>query len=323
MAQKADLEMGSLVDIVMLITDAQLLTDRRGQNYYNLTANLEGGNSVDAKVWADNITDKLECGQAIETLARVEEYRGEMQLNLQRYSILPEDSFDPSPYVKTTDINVDEAYETMFNWAEADNPLLRQLMGHFHENESFADKFKTAPAARTQHHNYRGGLIEHTLEVWKLADALAGNYGPGIDRETLLAGAALHDIGKVRCYSLVSGVSEHTEDGQLVEHIFIGTSMVSNLWDSRIDYEDGGVKNQDAHRQKSLLLHLLLSHHGKKEWGAPVLPKTPEAVLLHFCDQISATMRSCYDAIDNSTPDDDWSEWVTVMDEGRKLFCKS
>jgi len=316
------IEPGALLNTVFLVTDAQLATDKRGCNYYKLKVNLEGGKELEAKIWGDNLGSKLETGYAIEAMARVEEYRGQTQLNIQRYNVLPPDSFDPSPYIKTTDIDVDEAFDNIFGNAamQFKNPLLKAVMDNFANNDSFADAFKKAPAASRQHHNYRGGLVEHTLDVCNIAAGVADNYSDKIDREMLLAGAALHDIGKIRCYDLVSGVSEHTEISMLVDHIFIGTSMLSNLWESEIDPEALGVSRASSIRQKSLLLHMLLSHHGKKEWGAPVLPKTGEAVLLHFCDQISATMKSCFDAIGEVENEGEWSDWVTIMDSGRKLF---
>ncbi len=323
MPDKYDLEIGSLINDVFLVTDAQMLTDKRGRNYYSLKVNLKGGGEIPAKVWSDNIGENIELGRGIETVARVEQYRGEKQLNIQRYSVMEPESFDPRPYVRATDIDVDEAFAVLFDPKRSSfkNPLLITLLEQLHGNESFAAKFKAAPAAAAQHHNYRGGLAEHTLDVRNLGDSLSQNYGEKVDRELVLAGAALHDVGKVHCYTLVSGVSEHTESGMLVDHIFIGASMVSNMWDAHVGADPSGVSGEEARRTKNMLLHLMLSHHGKKEWGAPVLPKTPEAVLLHFCDRISATMRSCFDLLDDLPEDQEWTQWLNIMDEGRKLFC--
>ncbi len=315
------LEVGSIVSGVFLVTDAQLLTDRRGRKYYSLKLNMEGGREVAAKVWSDNIDEAIERGQGIESAARVEQYREEIQLNVQRYSVLLPGSFDPAPYVKTSDIDVDAAFTTLFGSPDTfSDPLIAELIAAFYGHEGFALKFKAAPAAGSRHHNYRGGLIEHTLQVFELAGALAPIYAGKIDRGLLLAGAAVHDVGKVHCYRLVSGVSEHTEEGMLIDHIFIGASMVSNLWDSQVAPSHPERDAKSVSRRKSLLLHMLLSHHGKKEWGAPVLPKTPEAMLLHFCDQISATMQDCLDLLDSLAEGEEWTQWLTVMDEGRKLF---
>lgn len=316
-----ELEVGELVSDVFLVSEAKLGTDRRGGQYYSLTVNCEGGRQVDAKVWSDNIGEPLEAGNAIEALARVDEYKGTLQFNIQRYEIIPPDEFDPAPYVRTADVDVDEGFETLFNWdrEEFKNPFLKRLLCEFYNNESFAKQFKSSPAASHHHHNYTGGLVEHTLEMWELADRMCDQFGDKVDRELLLAGTTLHDVGKIKCYHLLSGVSERTDYGDLLDHIFISASMVSNLSDQIIADDAAGLGREEAGRQKAMVLHLILSHHGKKEWGSPVLPQCPEAILLHFCDQISATMRSCFDAIEAVPEGQERTDWLTIMDNARKL----
>ncbi|MBS3762021.1 MAG: HD domain-containing protein [Planctomycetes bacterium] len=317
------LEVGELVTDVFLIAKSRLGTDRRGQNYYTLTVNCAGGKQLEAKIWSDNIGAPLEVGQAIEALARVDEYMGDTQLNIQRYEVIPPEEFDPSPYVRSSDIDADAAFNTLFDWQGDDfsNPYLKRLMKELYENEGFARSFKTSPAASHHHHNYLGGLAEHTLEVWELAERFCAQYEEQINRELMLAGAALHDIGKIRCYELLSGVSEHTDEGYLLNHIFISSSMISNLWDRNVTPEVESENKEEASELKHVLLHIILSHHGKKEWGSPVIPQTPEALLIHYCDQISATMRTCFDAMEEIPEGESWTDWLLVMDNRRKLFA--
>jgi len=318
-----ELETGQVLSSeVFLVAEANLQVDRRGDNYYNLVLNHEGGKQIDAKVWSDNIADEIETGQALEVLARVDEFKGNRQLNIQRYTVLDEDEYDTSRYVQTTDIDRDEAFDTMFNWErdEFTNPFLKGIIQSFHDNESFAREFKAAPAARFHHHAYEGGLVEHTLEVWKLADAISGLYGDKLDREIVLAGAALHDIGKIKAYRVGAGVSEHTDVGMLLDHIFISASMVSNQWDREVKPDVPDDRAEEAARCKSLLLHLILSHHGRNEWGSPVLPRTSEAVLLHYADEVSASMRKCFDALDGRPAGKSWTDSVYLMDAPRELF---
>jgi len=318
-----ELETGQVLSSeVFLVAEASLQVDRRGDNYYNLVLNHEGGKQIDAKVWSDNIEDEIEAGCGLEVLARVDEFRGNTQLNIQRYTVLDDDDFDPSNYVQTTDIDQDEAFQTLFNWDcdEFQNPFLKQIVQSFHDNESFARTFKKSPAARFHHHAYEGGLIEHTLEVWKLADAMCALYGDKLDREIVLAGAALHDIGKIKAYRLTAGVSEHTDVGMLLDHIFISASMVSNQWDREVKPDVPDDRAEEAARCKSLLLHLILSHHGRNEWGSPVLPRTSEAVLLHYADEVSASMRKCFDALDGRPAGKSWTDSVYLMDAPRELF---
>ncbi len=317
------LEVGQLItDAVFLVAEAKLQVDRRGEKYYALTLNAEGGGQIEAKVWGDNVSGSIEAGKGIEVLARVDEYRGKKQLNIQRYRTLAPGEYDISKYVHTTEIDTDAAFETMFNWdkPEYSNPLLKRLMAELRGNEVFRAQFKESPAARRHHHNYRGGLIEHTLEVWKLADATSRAHSGPFDRELLLCGAALHDIGKVRTYSLTAGISERTELGELLDHIFISGSMISNLWDSAVRPVVPPDKADEAARLKGLLLHIILSHHGRYEWGSPVVPRTPEALLVHFCDQISSSLHTCFTAIRNAAPGESWTDDIYIMDQGRRMF---
>jgi len=210
----------------------------------------------------------------------------------------------------------------LFDWSRPEfrNPRLQRLMLELHGNSAFAREFKTSPAASFHHHNYMGGLIEHTLEVWQLCEKLHSQYDEHLDRELLLCGAALHDVGKVKSYTLLSGVSQHTDVGMLLNHIFISASMVSNLWDRVVSPHVPEGERELAAREKELLLHIVLSHHGKREWGSPVLPQTPEALLIHLCDQLSATMRSCLDALASLPEGSRWTDWVYIMDERRRIY---
>ncbi|MHC4481076.1 MAG: HD domain-containing protein, partial [Planctomycetota bacterium] len=211
---------------------------------------------------------------------------------------------------------------TLFNWDrdEVSNPHLKRLMAELHGNGAFAEHFKGSPAASYHHHNYAGGLIEHTLEMWHLAEAISRSHGGPFDRELLLCGVALHDVGKVNSYRLVGGVSERTELGELLDHIFISGSMVSNLWDSAVRPQVSEEAAAEAARLKALLLHIILSHHGKMEWGSPVLPRTPEAVLVHYCDILSATLHTCFNAINEAPEGQLWTQNVYIMDQARRLF---
>jgi len=319
------LEPGQLVtDAVLLVAQASLQVDRRGQNYYNLTLNAEGGRQIEGKVWSDNIAAPIEAGQGIEVLARVDEFRGKKQLNIQRYKTLSPDQYDLTPFVRRADIDADAAFETLFNWErdEFSNPRYRRLMAQFHDNATFAAQFKESPAASFHHHNYTGGLIEHTLDVWNLADRISGLYPGRLDRDLLLCGAALHDVGKINSYRLVTGISERTDVGELLDHIFISGSMVSNVWDAAVKGTVPADQAAEAAREKTLLLHIILSHHGKLEWGSPVLPRTPEALLVHYCDVLSAGLHTCLDAVEQTPEGEDWSEIVYLMDAPRRLFVQ-
>jgi len=317
------LEPGELVaDAVFLVASASLQVDRRGQNYYSLTLNAEGGRQIDAKVWSDSIGTEINAGHGLEVLARVDEYRGRKQLNVQRYKVLSADEHDLSGFVRSTDLDVDAAFEVLFDWERDEfvNPHLRRLMAEFHGNPKFAAQFKASPAASFHHHNYTGGLVEHTLDMWHTADRVSGLYPGRLDRDLLMCGVALHDVGKVQSYRLVGGVSERTDVAELLDHVFISASMVSNVWDSAVKPDVPAEQSEAAARCKALLLHIILSHHGRLEWGAPVVPRTPEAILVHWCDVLSATLHTCFHAMADTPAGQTWSRDVYIMDQARRLF---
>jgi 3'-5' exoribonuclease len=319
------LEPGQLVtDAVLLVAAASLQVDRRGQNYYTLMLNAEGGRQIEAKVWADNIAEAIEPGAGIELLARVDEYRGKKQLNIQRYKLLEPEQYDLSAFVRRAEIDADAAFETLFDWDRDEfvNPRLRALMAEFRSNASFAAQFKQSPAASFHHHNYTGGLLEHTLDVWNLADRVCGLYSGRLDRDLLLCGAALHDVGKVNTYRLTTGISERTDVGELLDHIFISASMVSNMWDAAVKGAVPAAEAAQAAQDKALLLHIILSHHGTLEWGSPVLPRTAEALLIHHCDMISAGLHTCFNAIEQTPQGQSWSAPVYIMDAQRRLYVR-
>jgi 3'-5' exoribonuclease len=318
------LEPGQLVtDQVLLVADAKLLVDKRGQNYYSLTLNCEGGRQIEGKVWADSIAGPIEAGKGLEVLARVDEYRGRKQLNVQRYTVLDPAQYDLSGYVRAAEVDVDAAFETIFDWTgeEFANPWFKALMAHLHDKPGFAAQFKQSPAATFHHHNYQGGLVEHTLDVWRLAEGICAHYRDRLDRELVLCAVALHDLGKIRTYRLTAGVSERTEAGELLDHVFISASMVSNLWDTVVKPAVPEAQAGEAARSKAMLLHVILSHHGRMEWGSPVVPRLPEAVLVHHCDVISANLHACFEAIDRNPEGELWTEDVYIMDRKRPMFA--
>lgn len=309
---------------LFLVAEASLLKDKRGQDYYNLKLNHVGAKTIQAKVWSSNISEPINAGDVLEVYGRVDDRFG-LQIDMQQYVHKDPSSVDLSLYVKTTDVDVTQGFEDLFNWADgrSDVPEFVALMMFFHDNERFAADFKTSPAAMVHHHNYQGGLVEHTLEVYNLAELLGKFYGDQIDRDLLLAGAALHDIGKIKSYVLTTGVSQMTDAGSLLAHVFISASMVSNVWDVLAkEHQEAGGTPFDATR-KHLLLHAILAHHGRIEWGSPVLPQVPEALLLYLADNTSAMMKSTFDAITNKKPSTDWTDFVYIMDAKRRFFVPS
>ncbi len=170
------------------------------------------------------------------------------------------------------------------------------LVSHLLLDEEFLPKFANSPAARGMHHAYIGGLLEHTLSMASLADYIADHY-PHVNRDLLIAGTLLHDMGKVHEYS-IEGEFTFSEDGRLVGHIIRAIVMVETA------VAELGTLTPDQSRQ---LIHLIASHHGTLEWGSPVPPKTLEAVLLHQIDLLDSRIQGFFDHLNNDNGAEDWT----------------
>jgi 3'-5' exoribonuclease len=168
-------------------------------------------------------------------------------------------------------------------------------------DDDFLNQFANAPAARNMHHAYIGGLMEHTLSMASLANVLASHY-PYVNKDLLLSGTLLHDMGKTVEYS-IDGSFDFSEDGRLVGHIVRAVVMIEQTA-AEMDFP------QEELRQ---LIHLILSHHGKLEWGSPVMPKTLEAVLLHQIDLLDSRVQGFFDHLQDDPGNDTWTVKSSIM----------
>ena len=204
--------------------------------------------------------------------------------------VLP-DSYDENDFVTSSDRSTDELLSEMNELMESvKNPRYRRLMEHFLTDAGGTGaQFSVWPAAVGQHHAYKGGLLEHSVNVAKLCGFLASNYAQ-IDRDLIITGALLHDIGKLRSYESASNGTkpEMSLDGIFLDHIAAGCSMIEEAV-NHLEQDKGifGAGEWDP-MEKRLLLHLILAHHGELEWGSPVRPVVMEAQLLHFADNTDA-----------------------------------
>ncbi len=182
------------------------------------------------------------------------------------------------------------------------NEYLRSLLEViFDKNGDFYGRFVESTAASRNHHVGRGGLLFHTISVAKNAANLLSNY-PSIDRDLVVTGCLIHDIGKVETYTFGTEFS-YTSDGKLENHVVIGIKMLARF----IDKIPGFPKDLEM-----ILSHMVASHHGSLEYGSPVVPKTPEAMLVHFADEMDAKLRAAIDALENVS-DNNWSERIGFL----------
>lgn len=272
-------------------------TTKNGKNYYSLTLQDRTG-TVDGKVWDLNGgIEYFDSMDFIQVDADVTVFAGTLQLNIRRIRKASEGEYMPADYFPVSDKNVDDMYkELLALGGKVKNEKMRQLISSFFvEDKNFIRRFKTHSAAKSVHHGFIGGLLEHTLAVTKLCDFYCSMY-PELNRDLLIAAAMFHDIGKLEELSDFPE-NDYTDDGQLLGHIVIGCEMVGK----HIEKIPGFPK-----KTASELRHCILAHHGEYEYGSPKKPSLLEAAALNFADNTDAKIQVMREAMKHSTN----QEWL-------------
>lgn len=292
----AEIRPGDSVTTSFLLATLEQRAKKNGDPFFSMTLRDATG-MLPGVMWENH--DHLSAGKVrAEDFVRVEasaqEYNGAVQLTVRRIDKLDETSVNPADFLPVSPVAREELADQLDRWMAEVTPgsdcrrLLDFLFGH----EKLRAMFLDAPAAARNHQAYIGGLAEHTFNVLRNALGLAEGYKP-YDRDLLIAGTLIHDIGKVREFSWQRAIT-YSDEGRLVGHIPLGAMMVDNA--IRQLQREG--EEPFSERVRMHLLHLILSHHGKLEYGAPVVPKTREALILHYADYTDAYLTSYVDAAD-------------------------
>jgi 3'-5' exoribonuclease len=234
----------------------------------------------------------------------ITEYQGALQLKVAWLEKLEEGDYDPSIFLPASERDAAEVFKSLRALISSiENAWLRQLLESIFDEDGFRDDFLRAPAAKGWHHAWVGGLAEHVIDMTRLADRAAEIY-PGIDRDLLMAGVLLHDIGKMKELSVTNHIY-YSNRGRLLGHITIGVEMLECAIREIPDFPE-----ELALRLK----HMVLSHHGNLEHGSPVVPMTVEAMLLHYLDNLDAQVRGALTTIEKNGGDGEWTEYVKLLD---------
>lgn len=300
-----ELREGDITHDVYLCKQVQTLVAKTGKNYMSILLQDKTG-ILDAKVW-DVTSGGIEDFQPLDYIyveGEVTIFQGTMQLKCRRIRRCHEGEYDPADYLPYSRYNLDEMYKKLLNYAGMiTDPFLKKLIdGLFIEDKEFVATFRTHSAAKSVHHGFVGGLLEHTLSVTSLCVKFAEQYR-FLNRDLLIAAAMCHDIGKTRELSEMP-LNDYTDDGNLLGHIVIGYEMVGE----RIA-KIGGFPKVLA----SELRHCILAHHGEFEYGSPKKPAIAEAMALHFADNLDAKMETMRELFETA---DDKAEWLGFQ----KLF---
>ncbi len=296
---------GRTIEDVFAVTRKSLLTSSREQPYLRLTVADRTG-EIEAFVWenAEEFAARFGTGDLISVAARVQLRNGAAQLRidaLERVSDRDQQGIDPRDFLPGLDVPTCQRHwgEITSILSEVRHPALAQLLAGFTDDPTFQTAFLDAPAAKGFHHAYVGGLVEHTAAVLRLArDLTCRSYPERLNQDLLLAGAFLHDIGKVHELERKPGFA-YTDEGAMVGHIVIGARMVRE----RAASIPGFPEELLLH-----LEHLILSHHGEKQWGAAADPQTLEAIALHYLDNLDAKLAGAQQWLDKeNVPAGAWS----------------
>lgn len=293
-----ELRDGEMFKDTYLCKQLQILKTKAGKSYYSMLIQDKTG-IKDAKVW--ELGPGIEHFDAMDYIhieGQVTSFQGSLQLNVKRVRKCQEGEYDPADYMPSTDKNVDEMYKELLQYVDKiKEPHVKKLaQSYFVEDREFALKFKRHSAAKSVHHGFMGGLLEHTLGVVRLCDYLADNY-PIIQRDLLLVSAMFHDLGKLEEISSFPE-NDYTDEGNLLGHIFIGTAKLNE----RMKTIPGFPK-----KMANEIMHCILAHHGELEYGSPKKPALMEALALSMADNLDAKLQTMKELL---TSEEDKSDWL-------------
>ena len=289
---------GDTIRSIYLCKTKRSAETRNGRPYDNLTLQDKTG-TLDGKVWDPNsggIADYDEM-DFIEVFGEVVSYNGTLQLNIKQLRKPYEDEYNVADYMPTSEKSVDSMYQELVSYIKkVDNKYLRELLEYyFVKDEAFIKTFKGHSAAKSVHHSFAGGLLEHTLSIVRMCEYYVSAY-PLLSKDLLFTAAIFHDIGKTKELSSFPE-NDYTDDGQLLGHIVMGVEMISE-----------GVRHIEGFPPKiaSELKHCVVAHHGELEYGSPKKPALAEAVALHYADATDAKLQTLTEIF----KDKDGTNWL-------------
>ena len=292
-----------------LVHEKEIRNTREGKAYLRLQLGDRSG-TIEARMWDqfDAAVKDINRDDFVKVQARVEIYRDKPQLSLQQLRLAKPDEIDLADFLPHTKADVGKLYTQLLEYAGSiGNPWLKKLVTSIITEPGIAARYKRAPAAKVMHHAYVGGLLEHVVGLCGLAKQIAAHY-PELDVDLLLTAAILHDVGKLDelCYERAIG---YTVEGQLLGHIMMEFETVSR----DMDAIEGFPPNL-----KTVVQHLLISHHGQYEFGSPKLPMIREAMAFHYMDDLDSKLAAARAALALDTGEPEWSAYSGAL--GRKFL---
>jgi 3'-5' exoribonuclease len=315
-----DLKEKDAVATVFLIKFSATILGKNGKPYMNLVL-MDRSGEVEARIWEDVA---WYSGQAVQKTfvwveGRCQAYQGRKQVIVQKLQVLREDEVTCEDYFIESKIDTHMLYSKLLGWiAQMQDPYYKALAeAIFQDDPEIQERMKKAPAAKSMHHAYPAGLLEHVVSVSEMLWYLADHYHGLLDRDLLLLGGFLHDIGKI--WELTyDGVVEYSMQGRLVGHLVMGTELV----DRKIELleRQGRLSGPFPEEKRFLVKHLILSHHGKLEYGSPKEPQCLEALVVHMVDDLDSKVNAISQFI---LQDQNPGKWTALNRSYGRFFLKS
>jgi 3'-5' exoribonuclease len=266
------------------LASIQVREKKQGSGQYLALVLADRTGSFEARMWEEFASALTSCGEGchVKVQGLIQKYQGKFQITLTKMRLAAETEIDLTDFVPSTQFDIPEMWAELRGYVnDFVNQDLKRLVFAFLDDPEIASAYQSAPAAKTLHHAWIGGLLEHVLTLVRVCRATAAFY-PEVHPELLVTGAILHDIGKVKELSWKSSFS-YTLEGQIIGHISIAQGMLREKVLQLAPFPD---------KLRVLVEHMILSHHGKYEFGSPKLPMTPEAILLSALDDLEAKMQT-------------------------------
>jgi len=304
-----DLNSEQNITTFFLVHEKEIRSTREGKQYLRLELGDRSG-TIEARMWDQFELAVKDIGRDdfVKVQARVEIYRNKPQLSLQNLRLAKPEEIDLADFLPQTKGDVAKLYTELLEYAGSiGNPWLKKLVTGIILDPAIATRYKRAPAAKVMHHAYLGGLLEHVISLCGLAKQAAAHY-PELDVDLLLTAAILHDVGKLDelCYERAIG---YTVEGQLLGHIVMELESVSKSMDA--------IEGFPANL-KTVVQHLLISHHGQYDFGSPKLPMIREALVFHYLDDLDSKLAAARAALAVDSGEPEWSAYSGAL--GRKFL---
>src|SRR5215471_3020475 len=305
----SDLNSEQNITTFFLVCEKEIRSTREGKPYLRLELGDCSG-TIEARMWDqfEAAAKGINRDDFVKVQARVEIYKNRPQLSVMQVRLAKPEEIDLADFLPQTKADVAKMYAQLLEYAASiGNPWLKKLVSGIFNDPAIAARYKRAPAAKVMHHAYIGGLLEHVVSLCGLAKQLAAHY-PELDLDLLLTAAILHDVGKLDelCYDRTIG---YTVEGQLLGHIVMEVQTVSKAMDAI----EGFPPNL-----KTVVKHLLISHHGEYEFGSPKLPMIREALVFHYLDDLDSKLAAARAALAVESGEPEWSAYSGAL--GRKFL---